>query len=68
MTVALAGVLSGDRPPALVSIALTRARFCELLAPTLSQDPQQGPLGLIESAVASMYVESLRWAADALKP
>jgi len=41
VTVALAGVLSGHRPPALVSMALARARFCELLAPALSQEPQQ---------------------------
>jgi c-di-GMP-related signal transduction protein len=128
VTVALAGVLSGHRPPALVSMALARARFCELLAPTLSQPPQHlyllgilslldallelpmqrilktlpldndmkaaltdqsgplelmrllevcdwerceflcEPLGLTESAVATMYVESLRWAANALQP
>jgi c-di-GMP-related signal transduction protein len=132
VTVALAGVLSGHRPPALVSMALVRARFCELLAPTLSQPPRQlyllgilslldtllemsmhrilktlplnndmkaaltnpggplgsalelmrllevcdwgrceilcKPLGLTESAVAAMYVESLRWAASALQP
>jgi c-di-GMP-related signal transduction protein len=132
VTVALAGVLSGQRPPALVSMALARARFCELLAPRLWQEPQQlyllgmlslldalletpmhrilktlplacemkaalvgepGPLtsalellrsleicdwggceglrerfGLGESDVAAMYVESLRWAANALQP
>jgi c-di-GMP-related signal transduction protein len=132
VTVALAGVLSGHRPPALVSMALTRARFCELLAPALAQQPQQlyllgvlslldalletpmprvlktlplhcdmkaalmghpgplrpalelvrsleacdweqcetlrEPLDLTETAVAAMYVESLRWAANALQP
>jgi c-di-GMP-related signal transduction protein len=132
VTVALAGVLSGHRPPALVSMALVRARFCELLAPALSQQPQQlyllgmlslldalletpmdrimktlplpcemkaaltgepGPLasalelvrsleicdwsrceavrekvGLRESELAAMYVASLRWAADSLRP
>lgn len=132
VTVALAGVLSGHRPPALVSMALGRARFCELLAPALSQEPQQlyllGMLSLLdalletpmdrilktlplsremkaaligepgpmasalelvrslevcdwrrcealraslhrtESEVAAMYVASLRWAADALRP
>jgi c-di-GMP-related signal transduction protein len=131
VTVALAGVLSGHRPPALVSMALARARFCELTAPALAQPPQQlyllgvlslldallempmrrilktlpvpddmksalmgepgplasaldlvhsleicdwgrcetlrQPLGLTEGAVAAMYVESLRWAANALQ-
>jgi c-di-GMP phosphodiesterase len=132
VTVALAGVLSGHRPPALVSMALARARFCDLLAPALSEPPQQlyllgvlslldalletpmhrilkalplpcdmkaalvgqpgtlasalalvrsleacdwgsceplrESLGLTEGAVAAMYVESLGWAANALKP
>jgi c-di-GMP-related signal transduction protein len=132
VTVALAGVLSGHRPPALVSMALVRARFCELLAPALAQPAQQlyllgilslldallevpmhrilkslplhwemkeallgepGPLsaplelvrsleacdwvrcetlreptGLSESTIAAMYVDSLRWAANALQP
>lgn len=132
VTVALAGVLSGYRPPALVSMALARARFCERLAPALAEDPQQlyllgmlslldalletpmqrilktlplpcamkaallgepGTLasalelvrslevcdwarcevlragaGLTESDVAALYVESLRWAANALQP
>jgi c-di-GMP-related signal transduction protein len=131
VTVALAGVLSGHRPPALVSMALARARFCERLAPRLSQGPEQlyllgilslldallempmhrilktlpltcemkaaligepGSLasalelvrsleicdwrrceglrtsfGLSESEVACMYVESLRWSANALQ-
>jgi c-di-GMP-related signal transduction protein len=132
VTVALAGVLSRHRPPALVSMALARARFCELLAPALSQPAHQlyllgmlslldalletpmqriqktlplpsemkaalmsepgpysealelvrsleacdwgrcenlrEPLGLTESAVASMYVDSMNWAASALQP
>jgi EAL and modified HD-GYP domain-containing signal transduction protein len=38
ITVAIAGSLS-RRTPALVSMVLARARFCELLAPSLSQDP-----------------------------
>lgn len=53
VTVALAGVLSGHRPPALVSMALARARFCELLAPALGQNPQQlyllGMLSLLDA-------------------
>jgi EAL and modified HD-GYP domain-containing signal transduction protein len=39
VTVAMAGVLSASRSPALLSMALARARFCELLAPTLSAEP-----------------------------
>jgi c-di-GMP-related signal transduction protein len=53
VTVALAGVLSGHRPPALVSMAVARARFCELLAPALAQDPEQlyllGVLSLLDA-------------------
>lgn len=52
VTVALAGVLTGHRPPALASMALTRARFCELLAPSIAQEPQQlyllGMLSLLD--------------------
>ncbi|MGC2636164.1 MAG: HDOD domain-containing protein [Acidobacteriaceae bacterium] len=53
VTVALAGILSAHRPPALVSMALARARFCELLAPSLGQVPQQlyllGLLSLLDA-------------------
>jgi c-di-GMP-related signal transduction protein len=53
VTVALAGVLSGHRPPPLVTMALTRARFCELLAPWLEKAPQQlyllGMLSLLDA-------------------
>jgi hypothetical protein len=28
----------------------------------------RNPLGLTEGAIAAMYVESLRWAANALQP
>jgi c-di-GMP-related signal transduction protein len=53
VTVALAAVLCGHRPPALVSMALARARFCELLAPGVQQDPSQfylmGMLSLLDA-------------------
>lgn len=39
VTVALAGALAGHRSPALLSMALVRARFCELLAPALAEPP-----------------------------
>ncbi len=41
VTVAMAGALTGHRSQALVSMALSRARFCELLAPSLVQDPAE---------------------------
>ena len=41
VTVAMAGVLSAHRSPALISLALSRAQFCELLAPSLSAEPAQ---------------------------
>lgn len=41
VTVAMAGALAAHRSPALLSMALTRARFCELLAPSLSEQPAQ---------------------------
>jgi EAL and modified HD-GYP domain-containing signal transduction protein len=130
VTVAIAAALAGDRSQALLSMALVRARFCELLAPHLSQPPSQlyllgmlslldvllgapmariltalpvsgamkaalagedspltraldlvrgleacnwqrsesirQSLGLEESAVAAMYLESLRWTSQAL--
>jgi c-di-GMP-related signal transduction protein len=41
VTVAMAGALSAHRSPALLSMALSRAQFCELLAPSLSAEPAQ---------------------------
>ena len=41
VTVAMAGALLHNRPPALLSMALARARFCELLAPVLSAEAAQ---------------------------
>jgi len=41
VTVAMAGALSTQRSSALISMALSRAQFCELLAPSLSADPAQ---------------------------
>lgn len=41
VTVAMAGALSSHRSPALLSLALSRAQFCELLAPSLSAEPAQ---------------------------
>lgn len=41
IAVAIAGSLSHHRPTALLSMALARAQFCELLAPGLSAEPGQ---------------------------
>lgn len=47
-TVAVAGALAGDRSAATLSMALSRAHFCELLAPSIDQSPaQMYLLGLI---------------------
>ncbi len=47
-TVTMAGSLGQRRPHALLSLSLQRARFCELLAPYLCQDPtEQYLLGLL---------------------
>ena len=53
VTVAMAGALAAHRSPALLSMALARARFCELLAPLLSEQPSQlyllGLLSLLDA-------------------
>jgi len=47
-TVAIAGTLGDKRPHALISLSLQRARFCELLAPYLKEDPfEQYMMGLL---------------------
>lgn len=53
ITVAMAGALAHQRPAALLSLALTRAHFCEALAPSLSVEPAQfyllGLLSLLDA-------------------
>jgi EAL and modified HD-GYP domain-containing signal transduction protein len=47
-TVAIAGSLVQERPHASVALSLQRARFCELLAPYLNEDPvEQYLVGLL---------------------
>lgn len=64
VTVALAGVLGGHRPPALVSMALARARFCELAAPKLAMDPPRlyllGMLSLLDALLETSMDRILR--------
>jgi EAL and modified HD-GYP domain-containing signal transduction protein len=45
VTVAMAGALAAHRSPAVLSMALARARFCERLAPCLAELP--GPFYLL---------------------
>lgn len=52
VTVAMAGVIAGDRAPTVVNMALARARFCELIAPDLGEPNAQlyllGMLSLLD--------------------
>jgi c-di-GMP-related signal transduction protein len=41
VTVAMGGALAAHRSPALVAMAIARSRFCEFLAPSLFQPPEQ---------------------------
>jgi EAL and modified HD-GYP domain-containing signal transduction protein len=48
VSVAASCVLSQDHPTALISLSLERARFCELLAPLIGENPkEQFMLGLL---------------------
>lgn len=64
ITVALAGLLAGKRCPPLVSMALARARFCELLAPEISEEPRQlyllGMLSLLDVLLDAPMAEILQ--------
>jgi EAL and modified HD-GYP domain-containing signal transduction protein len=54
VAVAASCVLGGENDPALISLSLQRARFCELLAPRIGENPtEQFMLGLL-SLVDSM--------------
>jgi EAL and modified HD-GYP domain-containing signal transduction protein len=61
-SVAASCVLSQERPPALISLSLERARFCELVAPLAGQNPtEQFMLGLLSllDAVLEIPMESI---------
>lgn len=57
VTVAMAGALGGRRSTALISMALSRARFCELLAPAIGEAPSElyllGMLSLLDVLLES---------------
>jgi c-di-GMP phosphodiesterase len=61
-SVAASCVLSQEQPPALISLSLERARFCELLAPLTGQNPtEQFMLGLLSllDAVLAVPMETI---------
>ena len=64
VTVAMAGTLSAHRSPALISMALSRARFCELLAPGLSETPSEmyllGILSLLDVLLETLITRILQ--------
>lgn len=48
VTVAISSALGQDQPPALISLCLERARFCERVAPLIGENPtEQYMLGLL---------------------
>jgi c-di-GMP-related signal transduction protein len=48
VSVALSSAMGSDQPPALIRVSLEHARFCELLAPWLGENPtEQYMLGLL---------------------
>jgi EAL and modified HD-GYP domain-containing signal transduction protein len=63
-TVTMTGTLSERRPHALLSLSLQRARFCELMAPYLKQDPTEqyllGLLSLVDAIRAALLGETNR--------
>lgn len=65
VTVAMAGALSSHRSPALISMALSRARFCELLAPMLSETPTEmyllGILSLLDVLLETHMTRILQY-------
>jgi EAL and modified HD-GYP domain-containing signal transduction protein len=64
ITVAMTGAVSTQRSPALISMILTRARFCELIAPSLSEDPAQlyllGMLSLLDVLLQTPFPRILQ--------
>jgi len=62
VSVAAATALGGDQPPALISMALERARFCELLAPRITESmSEQYMIGLLSlvDAILQMPMEEI---------
>ncbi len=56
VSIAASGILDQDQPPAaLISLSLERARFCELLAPWIAENPTEqfmvGMLSLVDAVL-----------------
>jgi EAL and modified HD-GYP domain-containing signal transduction protein len=64
VTVAMAGTVASQRSPALISMVLTRARFCELIAPSIAEDPAQlyllGMLSLLDVLLQTPFPRILQ--------
>jgi c-di-GMP-related signal transduction protein len=64
ITVAMAGAAGAQRSPAITSMVLTRARFCERIAPSLSEDPAQlyllGMLSLLDVLLQTPFPRILQ--------
>lgn len=64
VVVAMAGALAGDRSPAVLGMALARARFCELVAPALREEPARyyllGILSLLDVLLETTLDRILR--------
>jgi c-di-GMP-related signal transduction protein len=57
VSLAVSSALGRDQPPALISLSLERARFCELLAPLIGESPMEqymvGLLSLLDAMLQS---------------
>jgi c-di-GMP-related signal transduction protein len=64
VTVAMTGAVSGERSSALISMVLIRARFCELIAPAIGQDPAElyllGMLSLLDALLQTPFPRILQ--------
>ena len=64
ITVAITGAIGDQRSSALISMILTRARFCELIAPSLREDPAElyllGMLSLLDALLQTPFPRILQ--------
>ncbi|MFP5229444.1 MAG: EAL and HDOD domain-containing protein [Acidobacteriota bacterium] len=64
ISVAMTGAMGSQHSPALISMILTRARFCELIAPALGEDPAElyllGMLSLLDVLLQTPFPRILQ--------
>jgi c-di-GMP-related signal transduction protein len=64
ISVSMTGAMGSRHSPPLISMTLTRARFCELLAPALGQDPAEmyllGMLSLLDALLQMPFPRILQ--------